>query len=298
MDKIVVAKTAGFCMGVKRAVDMVLELLDKSKGSVYTYGPLIHNPQVTELLAKKGITVFSDNRTPKEGAVVIRTHGIPPSIRKKLEKSGVNIFDATCPFVIKVQRIIEEYSRKGYFIIIVGDKGHAEVSSYLGYAKKGLVLSNADEINRLNIKGKICVVAQTTQDRRKFNEIVRRLKKININLKVFDTICNATSSRQEEALSLSRNVDAVIVIGGKNSANTKRLAEISRRAGAKTYFIERAGDINIRELSKFKKIGVTAGASTSKETIKDVVDIIKNEIAKGDGISKKGLARDNKDTAR
>lgn len=262
-------------MGVKRAVDMVMELLGKTNGTVYTYGPLIHNPQVTELLANKGIIIIDKNKMPKKGAVIIRTHGIEPDIRKRLSESGIKLYDATCPFVIKVQRIIEEYSKKGYTIIVIGDKGHAEVDSYLGYAgDKGIVISGVNEVDRLDIKGKVCIVAQTTQDRKRFNEIINKLKKYSLELKVFDTICSATSKRQEEALRMSHRVNAMIVVGGRNSANTLRLAEICHSTSVPTYFIERAEELNLNELVRYKTIGITAGASTSKETIKEVVDVI------------------------
>lgn len=275
MDKIVVAQTAGFCMGVKRAVDMVLGLVENADTTVYTYGPLIHNPQVTELLAKKGVVVVGNNKELKSGIVVIRTHGIKPEIRKEIEQAGAKIYDATCPFVIKVQRIIEEYSKKDYTILIVGDKGHAEVDSYIGYARsKGIVISSADEVSKLDIKGKVCIVGQTTQDKRRFNDIINKLKSRGVELQVFDTICSATSKRQEEALHISKEVDAVVVIGGRNSANTLRLAELCRSTGTPTYFVEQAGELKIKELEKYKTIGITAGASTSKETIREVVDKI------------------------
>lgn len=293
MEKVIVAKTAGFCMGVKRAVDMTLELIKKTNGPVYTYGPLIHNPQVIELLAKKGVIVLDKNILPEEGTVIIRTHGINPDIKKRFEESGVKIFDATCPFVKNVQRIIEEYSRQGYTIIIVGDKGHAEVDSYLGYANgKGMVVSSIDEVdnilrgqtsrdsrgqtsqNKGGIKGKICVVAQTTQDKKRFNEIVDGVKGLAGEVRVFDTICNATSKRQEEAIVMSKKVDAMVVVGGRNSANTLRLAELCKSTGTQTYFIEKAEELNLDELVRYKTIGITAGASTSRETIREVMDYI------------------------
>lgn len=275
MEKIIIAKNAGFCMGVKRAVDMTLDLVNRSDGPVYTYGPLIHNPQVIELLAKKGVIVIDKNRVPARGTIVIRTHGIKPGMRRKLEGCGIKIYDATCPFVKNVQRIIEEYSKKGYAILIVGDKGHAEVDSYMGYADdKGIVVGSVDELDRLDIVGRVCIVSQTTQDKKIFNEIINKLKNMGVELAIFDTICNATSSRQEETLEISHKVDAMIVVGGRNSANTLRLAEISRVSNTPTYFIERAGELDLEELQRYNTIGVTAGASTSKETIQEVVDYI------------------------
>lgn len=275
MEKVVVAKTAGFCMGVKRAVDMTLELVQKTNGPVYTYGPLIHNPQVIELLAKKGVVVLDKNNIPSEGTVIIRTHGIEPDIKKRLEGSGVKVFDATCPFVKNVQRIIEEYSRRDYTIIIVGDKGHAEVDSYLGYADgRGVVVSSVEELDRLNIGGKMCVVGQTTQDRKRFKEIVDRIKDLTGEVEVFDTICSATSRRQEEAISMSKKMDAMIVVGSRNSANTRRLADLCKTTGVPTYFIERPEELDLAELERYRVIGITAGASTSRQTIEEVAKLV------------------------
>lgn len=275
MKSLIVAENAGFCMGVKRAVDMVIELAKKSKKQIYTYGPLIHNPQVIELLKQKGVTVVDKNKLPKKGIIVIRTHGIEPSVNKKFMEYGLTVFDATCPFVKKVQNIIQEYSGKGYKIIIIGDKGHAEVDSYLGYAKDmGVVISGTKELAEIDARGKICIVAQTTQDRKIFNEIVKKIKQKNPETKVFDTVCNATSKRQEEALKISRVADAMIVVGGKNSANTRRLVDICKSTGAATFFIEKAKDLRVEELAKYKKIGITAGASTSKNTIQEVINCI------------------------
>lgn len=274
MHKIIVAKNAGFCMGVKRAVDMVLELAKKSSGPIYTYGPLIHNPQVIKLLAKKDIKVLDKNVIPKRGTIVIRTHGVKPEIRKNFEKRGLNVYDATCPFVKKVQHIINEYSDKGYTIVIVGDKGHAEVDSYLGYShNKGIVVSSLDDVKNANISGKVCVVAQTTQDKKIFQKIVKKIE-TKCDAKVFDTICNATSKRQEETMDISRVADAMIVVGGSNSANTKRLVDICKSSGTPTYFIETAKELELGKLAKYNVIGITAGASTSKETIQEVVKLI------------------------
>ena len=274
-QKIIVAKTAGFCMGVKRAVDMIMKVLDKKERPVYTYGQLIHNPQVTEFLNKKGVTIIDNNRIPKNGTVVIRAHGISPKVQGQLKNVAVSICDATCPYVIKVQRITKDYAKKGYTIIIIGDKGHAEVESYLGYASgRGIVIEKLDELD-INNTDKYCVVAQTTQDKKVFREIVSALKgKIGIKLEVYNTICNATSQRQEEAIELAKRVNAMVIVGGKNSANTLRLALKCRDTGTPTYSIERADELDLKEISKYDTIGVTAGASTPQEVIQEVVDYI------------------------
>lgn len=275
-QKIIVAKTAGFCMGVKRAVDMITEVLKKKEGKVYTYGPLIHNLQVTELLSEKGVIIIDNNRIPKEGTVVIRAHGISPRIQRQLEATRISFCDATCPFVVKVQRIISDYARKGYIIIIIGDKGHAEVESYLGYAEgKGVVVDTVNKLDSIPDGYKYCVVAQTTQDVQKFGEIVLALKgRFKAKLKVHNTICNATSRRQEEAVRLSGNVDAMIVVGGMNSANTLRLVSKCQATGTPTYFVERPTELSLGEISKYPTIGITAGASTPQKVIKEVVRYI------------------------
>ena len=278
-QKIVVAKTAGFCMGVKRAVDMIMEVLEKGEGPVYTYGPLIHNPQVTELLAKKGVIIIDDKRIPEEGTVVIRAHGIDPETQKRLEEAPINLCDATCPYVIKVQRITSKYAKREYTVVIIGDKGHAEVESYLGYAEgKGVVIESIDELSHTFEKmqgDRYCVVAQTTQDGEKFNKIVLALKeKAKVKLEIHNTVCNATSMRQREAVELAEKVDAMVVVGGRNSANTLRLFDNCQDTGTPTYFVERASELNLKELSKYNTIGITAGASTPQEVIKEVVDYI------------------------
>ena len=260
-------------MGVKRAVDMAVKLAEENPGrAIYTIGPLIHNPQVIELLAKKGVKVLDKAIPAKDSVVIIRTHGIPPETKKQFQDLGVVLHDATCPFVVKVQRIIEKYKDEDYRIIIIGDKGHAEVDSYLGYAGiKGVVISSVEEAKKIELIGDVCVVAQTTQDKKIFSEVVNIMKQKNANIKVFDTICSATNQRQKEALDLSNSVDAMIVVGGKNSANTVRLFEICQSAGTKTLFIERVGELDLKEVSNYETVGVTAGASTSNETIQEVV---------------------------
>jgi 4-hydroxy-3-methylbut-2-enyl diphosphate reductase len=276
--KVISAKNAGFCMGVKRAVDMAVKLAQESAGKIYTYGPLIHNPQVIDDLKKKGVSIFEKGPMPKKGTIIIRTHGITPDTKERFEKSGLKVIDATCPFVKKVQYIIDEYSNKGYEIMIVGDKGHAEVLSYLGYAKgKGIVVSTIEEADVYKKKRRICIVAQTTQDKKIFKHIVDKIKEKKEDVMVFDTICNATRKRQEEALSLSREVEAMVVVGGNNSANTLRLVEICKSAGVPTFFIEKTDDIDVNELKQYQSIGVTAGASTPKEVIQEVGDEIRRK---------------------
>ena len=262
-------------MGVKRAVDMTLDILDKKKGPIYTYGALIHNPQVVELLKGKGITVITREQIPEKGTVVIRAHGVTPELEKELKDSGLTLLNATCPYVVKVQKIIQKYYNDDYCILIIGDKGHAEVESYLGYAKdKGIVLDSLERVKSVPIDKRLCIVAQTTQDISRFNGIVEHVKKrvSDVEVKVHNTICSATSQRQEEAMRLAEEVDLMIVVGGRNSANTIRLVEKCKEVGCKTVLIENGDELSMKEIEGIGHIGVTAGASTPQWVIDDVVN--------------------------
>ena len=266
-------------MGVKRAVEMTMRLFDTDKKPIYIYGPLIHNPQVIEALLEKGAVIVDNEEIPQEGTLVIRAHGIMPGIQKKIEQSKINICNATCPFVIKVQEIILQYAQKGYIIIIVGDKGHAEVESYLGYSEgKGIIVDTVDKINKIPDVDKYCIVAQTTQDAEKYKNIAKRIKdKFKGKIEVHNTICSATKRRQDEAINLALKVDCIVVVGGKNSANTIRLVNICKETGTPTFFIERPSELDIKKICKYGKIGITAGASTPQSVIRKVVETIDKE---------------------
>ena len=277
--RVVVAKTAGFCMGVRKAMDSVLDAAnEKGKGNnghVYTEGPLIHNPQVLEMLEEKGINALGKDTDISKSTVVIRAHGITPERRREIEATGANICDATCPRVMSVQKIIDKHAEEGYSTIIIGDEGHAEVTGLLGYSRgNGHVISSPEEISGLPDMEKVCIVAQTTQDMRTFALIVEKLKQRYKNHKVFDTICSSTSKRQGEVLNLSETVDAMIVVGGKGSANTNRLAQISVRKGMPTFLVETDEELELKKLINFDTIGITAGASTPNWLIQKVVDKI------------------------
>ena len=195
--KVRLAKTAGFCMGVRRAMEIVLEAAHRHQDPIYTHGPLIHNPQVLRMLEKKGITVLGDPSGKKPGTVIIRAHGVPPQEFEKLEQAGFQVIDATCPRVIKVQAIIKRYAEEGYTPIIVGDQDHPEVIGLLGYSQnKGIVISDLRQLQQLPPLDRVIVVAQTTQDETLFQEVVEALKHRYPDLKVFNTICNATHERQ------------------------------------------------------------------------------------------------------
>ncbi|GAX60524.1 penicillin tolerance protein [Candidatus Scalindua japonica] len=278
--RVIVAKTAGFCMGVRKAMDRVLDASNEKggdDGSVYTEGPLIHNPQVLEKLEEKGIKALNENTDLSKSTVVIRAHGITPRRREELEASGAKICDATCPRVQRVQSIIEENTKLGYSTIIVGDEGHAEVVGLLGYADgNGYVISSIEEISDLPDLEKICIVAQTTQDMNTFALIAEKLKLRYGNNKVFDTICSSTSKRQEEVINLSEEVDAMIVVGGRGSANTNRLVQISENKGTPTFLVETENELNFKKLENYGVIGVTAGASTPNWLLQRVVDKVQN----------------------
>lgn len=276
--KVVVAKTAGFCMGVRRAMDIALDAAHKDKGKnggVFTDGPLIHNPQVLELLKGKGIGTVKDKTDFSGSTVVIRAHGITPARRKELEATGANICDATCPRVTRVQSIIRRYSTLGYSTIIVGDEGHAEVVGLLGYADgNGYVVGAVGDLDKLPPLDKVCVVAQTTQDKRLYRQIAAALKEKYSNCQIFDTICHSTSERQEEVMSLCREVDAMVVVGGRGSANTTRLVQICQGEGIPTFHVETEDELDFNEFSDYAVVGITAGASTPQWLTKRVEDKI------------------------
>lgn len=283
---VVVAKTAGFCMGVRKAMDSVLDAANKggNNGRVYTEGPLIHNPQVLDMLEKKGINTLKNESNIAESTVVIRAHGITPERRRELEKSGANICDATCPRVMRVQKIIDKHSNEGYSTIIIGDEGHAEVIGLLGYAGgNGYVISSPDDVPGLPDLDKVCIVSQTTQDLDIFDVTVDKLKQRYNDLEVFNTICSSTSKRQEEVIDLCRTVDALIIVGGKNSANTNRLAKISTNKGTPTFLIETVEELDLEKFANFNSIGVTAGASTPNWLIQKVVGKVQAFHAKKGG---------------
>jgi (E)-4-hydroxy-3-methyl-but-2-enyl pyrophosphate reductase len=269
--KLKLAKTAGFCMGVRRAVEMVLDAANKQEGLIYTYGPLIHNPQVLEILAEKGVTVFDDTSDCKSGSIVIRAHGVPPQAKQALVDAGFTIIDATCPRVIKVQTIISKYARQGYAAIIVGDKDHPEVAGLLGYAEgAGCVISHLDDLDELPSLERAIVVAQTTQDAHFFDRISRTIAGRFPHFKVFNTICDSTLKRQTEVREMAKSVDAVVVVGGRNSANTQRLALVAEQEGVPAFHVESETELDCEAIEPLDSVGITAGASTPNWVIKKV----------------------------
>ncbi len=286
--QIIIAKKKGFCFGVRRAIQIVFKELIKNE-KIVSYGDLIHNPQMVEFLKQRGVkTIKNIEEIPPLSRVIIRAHGISPEERKKLQRKKVKIIDATCPKVYRVQMIVKKCIKEGKEVIIIGDKTHSEVKGLMGYAKnRAEIAENEKEFEKIIKKKKekkLCIVVQTTQNRRRFEKI-KKLVKSRKNVELYDTICEETDERQEEARKLAKICDAVIVVGGKNSANTRRLAEIIREEGKIAFHIEREKELPT-DIKKFKKIGVTAGASTPDWLIQRVVYKLEELQVQGKSIKK------------
>ncbi|HOK62555.1 MAG TPA: bifunctional 4-hydroxy-3-methylbut-2-enyl diphosphate reductase/30S ribosomal protein S1 [Soehngenia sp.] len=277
--EIIISKHAGFCFGVERAINTALETI-KNEEIVYSFGPLVHNQQVVDYLKDKGIiTVDSieDLKDKEVGAVIIRSHGLPKHTIEEIEKLGFKIVDCTCPFVKSVHKKVSEYSDKGYNISIIGDKDHPEVIGINGWCNNAAYIVNTvEDANNLEFMDKVCIVSQTTNNIDKFTEISKIVENKANEAIIFNTICNATRLRQESAVELAKEVDAMIVLGGKNSSNTKKLADVSRVYNKNVYLIESISEISLQELNKFNKIGITAGASTPDWIIKEAVRVMEN----------------------
>ncbi|OGG04491.1 MAG: 4-hydroxy-3-methylbut-2-enyl diphosphate reductase [Candidatus Glassbacteria bacterium RIFCSPLOWO2_12_FULL_58_11] len=275
--KVILAQSAGFCKGVRRAMAKVLEQSGQAERPVYTDGPLIHNPQTIDILSRRGVKMLSEQDQPASGdTVFIRTHGVTPERRQEIMELGVQVCDATCPDVAKIQGLIRMHRRSGYLVVIVGDKNHAEVIGLAGYAgESGRVVGRAEEVSGLQDAEKICVVAQSTLDRSVYDQVAEAVKARFREVKVLDTICPSTYRRQDELRELSRSVDAVVVVGGKNSANTRHLVEISQGCGTPTFHVETAVEIDEMQLKSFHTVAVTAGASTPNWILMQVVDRLK-----------------------
>ncbi len=261
--RIILARTAGFCMGVKRAMEKVLSVARRERDPVFTYGPLIHNRQVVDMLEARGVCARTDFAGIPPGTVLLRAHGVPPDVVEQLRAAGFDVVDGTCPHVLKGQRSIARESAAGYRIVIVGDRDHDEVVGLAGHATGPChIIASVDEARTVPLEGRVLVVAQTTFNDALFREIVAALREREPDIKVVDSICSATSNRQAEARELATQVDAMIVVGGFHSANTRRLAEVARSTGTPTYHVETAGELDLADLAPYETIGVTAGAST------------------------------------
>ena len=276
--KIIVAINAGFCMGVKRALEMVLDRGLREKKETITYGPLIHNPQVVKLLSSRKIRSSRDLSEFTAGKLgFISAHGISPGIRERLQKTGAKICDASCPDVLKVQGIIKKHARRGYATVIFGDKGHSEVEGLLGFSEgRGQVISNLREAEELPPLDRVCLVSQTTQNQGEYLKVARLLRKKFARVQIFQTICPSTRARQEELEEMIRRVDSLVVVGGKNSANTARLTRIARQQKLPVFQVETADELDLKKIGSPRRIGVTAGASTPNWLIQGVVDRLRD----------------------
>ncbi len=279
MLEIITADEAGFCFGVKRAIDIVKDAVANTDKKVYTLGPLIHNPQVVEELSKKGVNLAeSIDDINDDGILIIRTHGVEPKVLKKAQEKGLDIIDATCPFVKNAHKYAKELVETDYQTFIFGDKNHPEVLGIYGYTNdKGLIIENIEDLKDVTFKDKVGIVAQTTQSYEEYFEVTNYILPKVKELKIFNTICNTTGNRQEAAKKLAKEVDVMFVIGGHNSANTKRLAEISANTNTPTFHIETVDEINWDKIKNTNKIGITAGASTPDWIIKEVLEIMSEE---------------------
>ena len=285
--EIQLAKSAGFCFGVKRAVETVYEQLkEESDGindrvPIYTYGPIIHNEQVVKDLEDKGVTVIENEkqlRTLDRGIVIIRSHGVEKRIYQLLEEKGLTCVDATCPFVKRIHNIVEKESANGKEIIIIGNPGHPEVEGIKGWSsKEAFIIESEQDIMRLTIHpdADICVVSQTTFNYNKFQDLVEILKKKSYNVSVVNTICNATEERQTEAREIAALADVMIVIGGAHSSNTRKLYEICKKECAATYFIQTLDDLHLELPKSVRRVGITAGASTPNNIIEEVQSYVR-----------------------
>jgi len=271
------ANTAGFCFGVKRAVETVYEQVKKYQGKpIYTYGPIIHNQEVIKDMREKGVSVIDSEEELQKlssGVVIIRSHGVPKRIYELLEEQGLECVDATCPFVKKIHRIVEEESKKGKHIVIIGDANHPEVQGIKGWSEKEVTIIKTEEEARafsVNPKTDICVVSQTTFNYNKFKYLVEIISEKHYNVNVLNTICSATKERQTEAERIAKEVDVMIVIGDKHSSNTQKLFEICHSACANTYYIQTLDDLDLNQLQSVQTVGITAGASTPNNIIEEV----------------------------
>ena len=272
------AKTAGFCFGVKRAVDTVYQQIEQYRGEkIFTYGPIIHNEEVIKDLRSHGVEVLNDEeelKTADADVVVIRSHGVAKYIYDIMEERGITCVDATCPFVKKIHKIVAEKSAEGSYIVIVGNGEHPEVQGIRGWAGEQVtVVQTQEDAERFELPDKdqkVCIVAQTTFNYNKFQDLVEIISEKGYDINVFNTICNATEERQTEARELAKKSDAMIVIGGRHSSNTQKLFEISKKECSNTFYIQTKNDLNMEDFSNIGMLGITAGASTPNNIIKEV----------------------------
>lgn len=274
--EVILAKSAGFCFGVQRAVDVVNKQIEEGVSPLYTYGPIIHNEEVVKDFKSHGVQVMEEdsNEDYKPGTVIIRSHGVTKAVEEGLKAAGHNVIDATCPFVKKIHRAVDEHSKNGEYIVIIGNPDHPEVRGIVGWINgdKYTVISGEQSAKDFSVNSHdtICIVSQTTFNHNKFQELVEIIKQKGYHIIVLNTICDATNKRQVEAFDIASQVDAMLVIGSKNSSNTQKLYEICKTRCNNTYYIQTADDFQPSDLSSIESVGITAGASTPNNIIEEV----------------------------
>ena len=286
MGELTIAKSAGFCFGVTRAVNMVYEAIEKKNVPIYTYGPIIHNDEVVKDMEKNGVTVINDLdelSSHEKGVMIIRSHGISKAEYDKIKDCGFEVLNATCPFVSKIHRYVEDYSSKDYDIIIVGSPKHPEVCGIKGWADEKChvtIINSPEDAEKYtkNSTKKLCIVSQTTFNYNKFQDIVEIIAKKGYDITVLNTICNATEVRQTEARKVAQCSDVMIVIGDRHSSNTQKLFEICKNECKNTYYIQTSDEMDYTQIRSNNNVGITAGASTPNNIIEEVSKNVRNEL--------------------
>jgi len=278
--EVILAKSRGFCFGVRRAVETVYEEIEKGE-DIYTYGAIVNNEEVVGDLQKKGVKVIEGREELKKvtsGTIVIRAHGVAKDVYEQIESQGLKLIDATCPFVKRIHKIVEKESSDGKLVVVVGSAVHPEVEGIVGWCKTpAVIVETLEEASDFETeKGKeICIVSQTTFNYNKFQDIVEIFQKKDYNVSVANTICNATEERQKEAKEIAASVDVMIVIGGRHSSNTRKLYEICSKECANTYFIQTLDDLHLELPKSVRLVGITAGASTPNNIIEEVQNYVR-----------------------
>ena len=276
------AKSAGFCFGVNKAMEKVYEQIDKANGAkIYTYGPIIHNEEVVKELEAKGVEVIDsleELQKKEKGILIIRSHGVAKAVSDKMEEAGFTVVDATCPFVKRIHNIVQKESALGKKIVIIGNPGHPEVEGIKGWcAGKAIIIETTQEAEDFPASKdeRICIVSQTTFNYNKFKDIVEIFEKRGYDINVVNTICNATQERQTEAREIAAQADAMIVIGGTHSSNSKKLYEICKGECDNTHFIQTLDDLHLELPKSVRLVGITAGASTPNNIIEEVQNYVR-----------------------
>lgn len=270
------AENSGFCFGVRRAIQIALRSVEEGKGPIYTFGPIIHNPQMVTKLREQGIEVVYDLPNSSGDTLIIRTHGVKPSVLEEAHRRGIKVVDATCPFVCRSQKFAEKLHEEGYELVFVGEADHPEVEALTGFAEeKAFVVNTEEEVERLPSFEKMGVIPQTTISFSHFQSVVAKLMEKAKELRVINTICDSVTRRQASTLELAQKVDVMVVVGGRNSANTSRLASLCRGLGKETYHVETDQEVDPKWLGGVNSVGVSAGASTPDWIIEGVMEKIK-----------------------